>query len=104
MIPLIVEQVYWTDSALKDFVEIVKWLKVKWSQKEVNNFVNKTEKLVAILQRYPESCRPSQKRKNVRIGILDKHTQIVYHYDSNKQIITILQFWGMKQNPNRFKY
>jgi plasmid stabilization system protein ParE len=104
MIPVIVEQVNWTSSAKKDFAKMIDWLNEKWTQKEVNTLVVKTEKMIATLQRYPESCRPSQKRKNVRIGILDKHTQLVYHYNSSKQEITILQFWAMKQNPTKFKY
>ncbi len=49
-------------------------------------------------------CRPSAKRKNIRIGILDKHTQIVYHYKPRKKQIELLLFWGMKQNPAKFKY
>ncbi len=56
------------------------------------------------LQRFPESCRPSLKRKNVRIGILDKHTQLIYHYSPQKKQITIILFWGMKQNHNKLKY
>jgi plasmid stabilization system protein ParE len=98
MIPIIVEQINWTNSAKKDFAKIVVWLKENWSQKEVDNFITKTEKMIATLQSHPESCRPSQKRKNVRIGILDKHTQLINHYNSINQEITILQFWGMKQD------
>ncbi len=60
--------------------------------------------MIATLQGYPESCRPSIKRKNVRIGILDKHTQLVYHYNSKQKQITVILFWGMKQNPSKFKY
>jgi plasmid stabilization system protein ParE len=104
MMPVVIEQVNWTNSAKKNFAKIIDWLSIEWSQKEVDNFIAKTEKMIATLQKYPESCRPSQKRKHVRIGILDKHTQLVYHYDSKKQIITILQLWGMRQDPNKFKY
>jgi hypothetical protein len=52
--------------------------------------------MLGVLKRHPEICRPSTKRKNVRIGILDKHTQLVYHYKPNKKQIEILLFWGMK--------
>jgi len=60
--------------------------------------------MIATLKRYPEMCRPSAKRKNVRIGILDKHTQVIYHYKPRSKQIEILLFWNMKQNPDRFKY
>ena len=49
-------------------------------------------------------CRPSLKRKNVRIGIINKHTQVVYHYQPRKKEIVILLFWNFKQNPAKFKY
>ncbi len=49
-------------------------------------------------------CRPSRKRKNIRIGLLNKHTQIIYEYKPFKKQIVLLLFWGMKQNPVNFKY
>jgi len=49
-------------------------------------------------------CRPSAKRKNVRIGIINKRTQLVYHYKPGKKQIEILLFWDPKQNPAKFKY
>jgi hypothetical protein len=49
-------------------------------------------------------CRPSQKRKNVRIAILNKHTQMVYHFKPRKKQLQILLFWNPKQNPAKFKY
>lgn len=55
------------------------------------------------LKRYPEMCRPSLKRKNVRICILNKHTQLVDHYKPRKRQIEILLFWNFKQNPADFK-
>jgi plasmid stabilization system protein ParE len=75
MMPVIVEQVVWTNDAKQSFEKIINWVKQNWSAKESNNFVQRTEKMIATFQHYPESCRPSLKRKNVRIGILDKHTQ-----------------------------
>ena len=100
----IVKEIYWTDSAKASFNNIIFYLRKEWTEREVENFVNRTAEFMAVLKRYPEMCRPSQKRKNVRIGILDKHTQIVYHYKPGKKQIEEVLFWGMKQNPAKFKY
>ena len=100
----IVQHIVWTVSAKKSFDKIVRYLQVHWSEKEAAQFVTRTSKMITTLKRYPEMCRPSVKRKNVRIGILDKHTQIVYHYKPRGKQIEILLFWGMKQNPAKFKY
>ena len=84
--------VLWTESAKKSFQRIVKYLQQEWNDKEVSNFINRTQDMIELLKRYPEMCRPSTKRKNVRIGILDKHTQLVYYYSPRKEAIKILLF------------
>ena len=100
----VVQHILWTDSAKKSFNKIVNYLQKHWSEKEVAQFVNRTSAMIATLKRYPEMCRPSARRKNVRIGILDKHTQIIYYYNPVKKQIEILLFWGMKQNSSKLKY
>jgi plasmid stabilization system protein ParE len=100
----VVDNILWTDSAKFSFNKIVSYLQDNWSEKEVEKFVNKTAEMLATLKKYPQMCRPSLKKKNVRIGILDKHTQIVYHYKPVKRQIQILLFWGMAQSPSKFKY
>lgn len=97
-------EIFWTDSAKTSFNDIIKHLQEKWSDKEVEQFISRTDEMLSLLQRYPEMCRPSMKRKNVRIGILNKHTQLVYHYRPRKKQIEILLFWGMKKNPVKFRY
>jgi plasmid stabilization system protein ParE len=104
MTPDVVEEIRWTDSAKIMFHKIIEWLRQEWTEREVDKFIQRTEDMLATLKRYPEMCRPSTKRKNVRIGILDKHTQLVYHYSPRKKQIVVLLFWGMKQNPAKFKY
>jgi plasmid stabilization system protein ParE len=101
---IIVEEIKWTDTAKLSFSKIIHYLDENWSEKEILKFINRTEEVLLTLQRYPEMCRPSLKRKNVRIALLNKHTQMIYHYNPKKRRIEILLFWGMKQNPAKFKY
>ncbi|MBX2925414.1 MAG: type II toxin-antitoxin system RelE/ParE family toxin [Chitinophagaceae bacterium] len=100
----IVVQIFWSDSAKKSFQKIIAYLEKEWSEKEAATFVKRVSAMLLTLQKYPDMCRPSTKRKNVRIGILDKHTQLIYHYKPRKKQIEVLLFWGMKQNPSRLKY
>lgn len=104
MMPDVVAEIFWTASAKNTFHKIIEWLSKEWTEREVDKFIQRTEDMLATLKRYPEMCRPSARRKNVRIGILDKHTQIVYHYSARKKRIEVLLFWGMKQDPAKFKY
>lgn len=104
MVEEVVEEIHWTDSAKITFSKIVDYLSRKWTEREVEKFVIRTEEMLSMLKYYPEMCRPSLKRKNIRIGLLDKHTQIVYHYKPRKKRIEVLLFWAMKQDPAKFKY
>src|ERR1700722_14553011 len=100
----VVGEIQWTDSAKISFSKIIEYLKTEWTEKEVGKSVNQTADLLSNLKRYPEMCRPSTKRKNVRIGIINKHTHIVYHYQPRKKQIVVLLFWHPKRNPAKFKY
>lgn len=67
----VVRQILWTHSAQKSFNKIVEYLEKNWSEREVINFVNETVYLLSNIKRQPEMCRPSLKRKNVRIGTVN---------------------------------
>ncbi len=99
-----VVEVLWTDRAKLTFNSIVDYLHDKWTHKEVENFIGRTSHFISTIMKYPEMCRASRKRPNIRIGIITRHTQIVYHFKPRKKQIVILYFWGTQQDPSRFKY
>lgn len=101
---VVVEEIKWTPSARITFQKIVDYLGRTWTDGEVKAFVNRANDLLLNIKRQPEMCRPSLKRKNVRIGIIYKHTQLVYHYKPRKKQVEILLFWDPRQNPSKFKY
>jgi len=100
----VVREILWTDSAKKSFNKIIEYLETNWTEREIGKFVNETVYLLSNLKRQPKMCRPSLKRKNVRIGIINKYTQLVYHYQPKKRQIVVLLFWNPKQDPAKFKY
>jgi plasmid stabilization system protein ParE len=104
MIPEVVEETLWTERAKVTFNKIIEWLRQEWTEREVDKLISRTEETLVKLKRYPEMCRPSTKRRNVRICILDKHTQLIYHYKPRKKQIVVLLFWGMKQDKTNFKF
>ncbi len=104
MVEEVIDKVKWTPAAQATFNNIVQYLVKEWSEKEVQQFINNISIFLSALKRHPEMCRPSIKKKHVRIGILNKHTQLVYHYKPGAKQIEILLFWNFRQNPARFKY
>ena len=63
----VVGEILWTHTAKTSFNKIIEYLQTEWTEKEVGKFVNQTADLLSNLKRYPEMCRPSTKRRNVRI-------------------------------------
>lgn len=100
----VIDEILWTDLAKLTFDKIIYYLQTNWTDKEVQKFISQTTKLLSNIKRYPEMCRPSQKRKNTRIAVLNKHTQLVYHYKPGQKNIVILLFWNFKQDPSKFYY
>jgi plasmid stabilization system protein ParE len=100
----IVREILWTPTAQKSFKKIIDYLEQNWTEREVSNFVNETVYLLSNLKRRPEMCRPSLKRRKVRIGTINRHTQMVFHYQPRKRQIVVLLFWNPKQDPAKFKY
>ncbi len=100
----VVEEVLWTDKAKSTFDTVVNYLSFEWSEKEVKNFIQRTNDLISAIQYYPELFKLSHKRNNIRIGLITRHTQLIYHYKPKKRQIVILYFWGTPQNPKKLKY
>lgn len=88
----IILEILWTDSAKSSFDNIINYLNEEWTEKEVEKFMARIIEMLETIKRYPEICRPSGRRKNVRTGIVNKHTQIVYHYTKRKKRIKIYCF------------
>lgn len=99
-----VEAIFWSDSALLSFDKIIKYLSENWTDKEIEKLVLRTNEVLNTLKCYLEMFPPSVKRINVRIAMLNKQTKMVYYYKSGSRRIQILLFWGMKQDPKKFKY
>ncbi|WP_158559181.1 type II toxin-antitoxin system RelE/ParE family toxin [Deminuibacter soli] len=97
-------EILWTNAAIKSFDKIIEYLEANWTPKEVKQLIEATTQFLSVLQSHPEMCRPSQKRKHVRIGILNKQTQLIYHYKPRKHQIVVLLFWAFKQNPDKLRY
>lgn len=100
----IVDEVKWTPLATQSFNSIISYLESEFSGREIERFISKTNSLLTILKEHPQMGRPSQKRKNVRIALLTKNTQMVYHYEAHKRKIRLLLFWNSKRDPAKFNY
>lgn len=94
----IVKVIKWTPRALESYESIINYLLQEWTEREAEQFSLRVSSFLTKLKKHPEMCRPSIKRRHVRVGLVDKHTQLIYHFKPKKRQIEILLFWSMKQD------
>lgn len=94
-------ELVWTDNAVTDLQYILDYLTVKWTKKEVQNFVRKLDKRLELIVIFPEIFPKTTKRKNVRRSVLTKQTTL--YYEVGKKEITILSLFDTRQNLTKLK-
>ncbi len=97
-------KVLWTDEAKLSINTVIKHLRDDWSEKEVNVFLDEVDRIVQLISIYPNLFKPSMKRSNVHMALIDKHTFLIYRNRQNKKQIELLLFWGTRQNPKQLLY
>jgi hypothetical protein len=73
----------YSQQSLKNAKEIVAYLKLKFSEKEVNNFFQTLNDFESIVSIYPTLYSESQKKK-VRKAVLSKVLSVFYSIKRNK--------------------
>jgi plasmid stabilization system protein ParE len=97
-------QVQWSNQAIKTVNSVIKYLREEWTEKEVDNFLNKLDDVVSMIEINPELFRESIKKKHVHLAIIKRRTLLVYQVRPQKKQVILLMFWNPKQNPKKFKY
>ena len=88
--------VFWTEDAKDTFDSIISLIAAKWNSKEVADFVNHTNKVIALIVQQPLMYKASISN-NVRQVVLTKQTSMFY--EVHHEFITILFFWDNRQEP-----
>ena len=88
-------KVYWTKLAISDFRKNIEFLKLRWNDIVIFDFIEKTECVIEIICDNPESGRWDQ---DIHCNkILVKNIYHFYEMVNNK--IYLLCFWNNFQKP-----
>lgn len=87
--------------AKSDINNILSYLSVTWSQKEIDNFLKKLETFYKIISFNPQVFGYFDKRKNIRKYTLTK--QNIIYYRNRKSEIEIITVFDGRQNPEKLK-
>ncbi len=91
--------VFWTEEAIRNLNEILEYLTLKWTHKEIQNFKIKLAKQIKLLQRNPRLFPVSNYQPRLRKAVLSKQTIIFYEIKSGSIYIAYL-FIANKTSKN----
>jgi plasmid stabilization system protein ParE len=91
-------KIIWLPVAEKRYDEIIGYLQENWTDKEIANFIARTEEVLEVIQTNPDIYRRSEKR-DIRQALITKHNLLLYRKRSNK--IELITFFDTRQNPSK---
>lgn len=97
-------KISWTPTARKTYFKVLEYLDEAWTQREIQNFVERTEKVLKLIAKDSEMFEASRMKKNIRKGLITKHNTLYYRIRSRKQEIELITFWDNRQNPEKLAY
>lgn len=97
-------KISWTPTARATYFNVLDYLFEAWTIREIENFVDETERVLNQIQDNPYMFKVSKTSKNVRKGFLTEHNSLYYRIKPRKKEIELLTFWNNRQNPLKIKY
>ena len=83
-------KIIWTKQAVKGYDKIVKYLEENWSEKEVINFIDETDRFFETLMLHPEIFQKTSGQKNVYRGPINNLTILIYRIKPLKKQIELI--------------
>jgi plasmid stabilization system protein ParE len=80
-----------------NFERIVKFIGDKWTDREVENFIQKAEQVLSGLRSHPKMFKVS-KKKGIRKGLITSHTS--FYYKIGRKEIKLITFQDNRENPS----
>jgi plasmid stabilization system protein ParE len=88
-------------TAEKKLENLFDYLIEKWSLKVKNEFIQKLDASIAVIEKQPEIFPESKKTKGLRKCVITKQTTLFYRFNS-KQIYIVTVF-DTRQHPKKLK-
>lgn len=96
-------EVIWSAKARITFFNVLDYLEMNWSIKEIIQFNSRTEIVLNAIKRNPGIFPISEKHKEIRKAIVDKNNSLFYTVDTYNNKIYLLTFFDNRQNPDNLK-
>ena len=93
--------VIWTAESIRNLESILNYLRTKWTEREVTNFIAKLDKAISLISTRPNLFRLTKYRQQIRKCVLTKQTSI--YYAVGRSEIKIISLFDNRQNPDKLK-
>jgi len=97
-------KISWTPLARHTYLDVVDYLYEAWTEREIQNFINKVEHLLEQIKENPEMFEESRKKKNVRKGLVNEQITLYYRFRPRKKEIQHIVFWDNRQDTQKLNY
>jgi plasmid stabilization system protein ParE len=92
----------WSKEAERTFARVIADIREKWTEREVEKFMARSEQVIEHISQYPKMY-PHSKKGLVHRAVITKQTSIYYHIPVGNKIV-LLSFEDNRQNPSKLKY
>ena len=92
-------KIFWSKRAEHGYASIVEYLENEWTAREVSNFVRETNHFFNLLKENPYILEPTENRKSLYRGPINKLTLLTYRYKPRKKEIVLVNIRGARQKP-----
>ena len=93
----------WSLEAEETFESVIDYLEEKWTEKEVRNFIRKTNSLIKQIEKHPYQYKSSSFHQ-IRKAVITKHNSLIYHVNEKSEQIELYTFWDNRKDPSKFNY
>ncbi len=94
-------KIFWTDFALDELAQTIKYLQENWTEKEIKIFSTQLEETIVFISKNPNLFQSSDTKKDVRRAVVAKHNSLYYRLKNND--IEIISLFSHRQNPKKRK-
>ena len=94
-------KVTWSKESEYDFDDNIEYLIRKWTEKEAQNFIDKVNEIVDILEKGNAEFKKTH-YKDLRAVTVTNQIILLYRTKSKKEV-EIVRFWNTYQDPKKLK-
>ena len=92
-------KIIWSPSAENDFAEILNYLSMHWDNKIANNFIDRLDNYLDVIDSNPKYFPIINEKLNIRKCVVTKQNSLFYRASKDK--IELIRLFDTRQDPDK---